>query len=696
MWSELVRYSGNFFSNASHGLIDSIRSLKVAKYLSKFRIFLAIILVIGLAFVLASACSFGGGNTPATPITFGIITPAENTQILLDGPVQVQSAFANPDTISRVELWTKKDTDPSETLLRSDRLAENGVVLQEWRPEQPGTYTITLRAYGVNDAAPSQVIARQVQVLESAAMSIAALGQPQTELFQAPTATPSPQPTARQAEVAQITIVATLTPTPSPTPILHYPPPPPIPGVPPGPTQAELPKLHPPVCDSAEYLGPYTGDTSRRVVITEDDDVAALVVGGTNVFRGFRLRNTGTCTWGPGYELAFYGGRAMGSGGVAFESIFPAEPGRRNAPVNTDRLIVPQGKPNQIAVIELMFQSPVIPGIHQSYWRMRNPQGVYFGPVVGVTMEIVRDCQPIPGGPTLYGAPIINKFEILGAGDVYRPFNPTSVIIEVGGPVVLDYNIINATNFDIVIEDPTGNIESRSTTSNSDRINFNVTRLGRYTVTLYADNGACTVQARVYIDVIPREGEQFTLDLILASSAPVSIPAGATSVSKKPDVPEGVIRATWEHYDTAVNEMMFHADLYRRERTTPFFNDCVKVPLFDQKMELLCGWGKWTRVDRSTVAIQGAGAAGTAAVWDPREGTPSLPVEIQGTETAGMTEQQQAQFLFCRLPENDNVQYGVKYYVEAEKSGEAANPPRSNEIDVICGESAEGPTTFNP
>jgi hypothetical protein len=61
-----------------------------------------------------------------------------------------------------------------------------------------------------------------------------------------------------------------------------------------------------------------------------------------------------------------------------------------------------------------------------------------------------------------------------------------------------------------------------------------------------------------------------------------------------------------------------------------------------------------------------------------------------------MTREQEAQFIFCRLPDDENVQYGVKYYVEAEKNGGAANPPRSNEVDVICGETEDGPTNFNP
>jgi len=61
-----------------------------------------------------------------------------------------------------------------------------------------------------------------------------------------------------------------------------------------------------------------------------------------------------------------------------------------------------------------------------------------------------------------------------------------------------------------------------------------------------------------------------------------------------------------------------------------------------------------------------------------------------------MTREQEAQFIFCRLPENNNVQYGVKYYVEAEKNSDPADPPRTNQVDVVCGEAEDSPTTFNP
>jgi hypothetical protein len=439
-------------------------------------------------------------------------------------------------------------------------------------------------------------------------------------------------------------------------------------------------------------LEPFKGDTSRRIVITEPDDVPARVVGGTTVFRAWRLRNTGTCTWGPGYELAFYGGRSMGSGGAAFESTFPPGEVRRNVPVQRDRLIEPEGKPNQAAVVEVELVAPVTPGIHQSYWRMRNPQGVYFGPIMGVTMEVVRECQPERGGPTLYGAPVINKFEILGAGDVYRPINPITVTVELADVVILDYEIINATNFDIVIENPTGNIETRSTTSTSERIRLVPNRVGRYTITVFADNGACTVEARVFVEVVPREGEQFELDIILASEAPVT--SADANVSRAVNVEAGTVRAQWQHFDKGVDEILFHADLFKRERTTPFFDRCVEVPIFESDVELLCGWGPWEKIESTEYPIVGGGATGAATVWDLKQGNP-LAVEIQETGKL-MSPERHAEFIFCRLSGKDNVQYGAKFYTEAKKAGGAVTPMRSNEIDVICGESADAPTDFKP
>ncbi|HXV44541.1 MAG TPA: NBR1-Ig-like domain-containing protein, partial [Anaerolineae bacterium] len=279
-------------------------------------------------------------------------------------------------------------------------------------------------------------------------------------------------------------------------------------------------------------------------VITEPDDVAARVVGGTTVFRAWRLQNVGTCTWGPGYELAFYGGRPMGSGGVAFESTFPGEPARRNAMTDPNRLIVPEGKPNQVAIVEVQLMTPVTPGIHQSYWRMRNPHGVFFGPIMGVTMEVVRDCAF-----GIYGAPVINRFEILGVGNVYHPTDPVNVQVDLcqgQNVVTLDYDIINANNFDIVFEDPTGNTQTVSTSDPSGRYSFPVRVLGEHTITLYADNGSCTVQAQVTVDARPCPGEDFALDIILGSGAAAAA-ANLDHVEISSSIPPDQIIAEWEY-----------------------------------------------------------------------------------------------------------------------------------------------------
>ncbi|MCG3207970.1 MAG: hypothetical protein FOGNACKC_01571 [Anaerolineae bacterium] len=409
--------------------------------------------------------------------------------------------------------------------------------------QEIGSYQISMRAYPSGGEC-QQPVEKQILVI-SAEGKIAQVV-PQATLIIPPTPT------------------ATIEPTPTPT--RYFDPPPPAPGVPPGPTQDQLPELRPPVCDAADLLGVYTPNTGQRIEIKEPDEIPAKTVGGSTIFRAWRLQNTGTCTWGPGYELAFYGGRSMGSGGVSFENTWPSEPGRRNIVVDGNRLIVPQGKPNQVANVEVLLQAPVTPGIHQSYWRMRNPQGVYFGPIMGVTLDVVRQCEF-----GIYGAPTINKFEILGVGNVYRPINPISVEAQQGDQVTLDWNVINATNVDIVVESPTGETETLSTGDPSDRKPFIPNRLGRYIVTLYADNGACTVSAIVYVEVVPREDDTQTFIM---------------SVQQTADISE--IRVDWKHADKNVNQFELVAQTYAKTSSTSCLFGLTEQSLWDWAKPLAC------------------------------------------------------------------------------------------------------------
>lgn len=649
------------------------------------------ILVLTLAALLLAACNWLNlGGEPATPTPPDIFAPANNATVLLGAPIQIQSGRFGSD-ISRVELWVRKPNAASDELLRSD-IPEGGNLVQEWKPTEVGPHTITVKAYKADNS--SSQLVRTYEVVPDTVVSLAPPAAPlapaQVSSQVQPTAIPpTPLPSAAggaaefqaTGQAAIVQVVATSTPQPTVTPIPRYPPPPPYPGVPPGPVQSPLLNVSPPVCDAAEYLGPYVSDNTRRYVIKEADDIAAKTVGGTTVFRAWRLQNVGTCTWGPGYELAFYGGRSMGSGGVAFESPFPPDPPRRNALLDANRLIVPEGKPNQVAIIELALVAPVTPGIHQSYWRMRNPHGVYFGPIIGVTMEVVRDCAF-----GIYGAPVINKFEVTGVTnaekiDIYKPINPINVRTNLGRTVWIDYNITNATNFDIVLEDPTGNTTAENRQDQSDRYEFTAARLGRYTVTLYADNGSCTIPATVNVDVLPTEGNGFQLGIAVASNAPVASTDPNLAFSSA--IAPGTIQAQWQHFDPEVSDIFFHADLYRRQR--------VQQCLIEG---WLCGEtsGDWQLVRQASPGEIGNDASGAATICNSSIRCSRLPTEIAGAQQAQepISQAEHLTSIFCpaNAGSETNVEYGVNYYVEARKNGQPADPAQSNQIFALCGKTA--------
>ena len=656
----------------------------MVKYFLQHKLILALTLTILLVALLITACNLidlGGSETPTAPATSVILAPApsingQNTKVLLRAPVQIQSTHPG-DNVTRLELSVREPNAQTDKLLRSD-VPSNGTILQQWTPEQVGVHTIRVRAYDANNAPVSEVV-RTIEVIPDTAISLGpavtaaelagASGAAQPTVIPL---TPIPIPISGDAAFAApegvvIQVVATSTPAPTATPIPHYPPPPPIPGVPPGPVQSPLLNVGPPVCDAADLLGPFASNTSRRVVITEPDDVVAKTVGGTVVFRAWRLQNVGTCTWGPGYELAFYGGRSMGSGGVAFEAIFPPNPPRRNTLLDANRLIVSEGKPNQVSVVEVQLMAPVTPGIHQSYWRMRNPHGVFFGPVMGVTMQVVRECGFSVEGAKLYGAPVINKFKILGYDKVFRPVDPINIQTEVGKTVILDYDIINATNLDIVTEDPTGNLNVESSADLRGRVDFLAQRLDRYTITLYADNGPCTAQAQVNIDVVPRAGEGFELDIILASgSAAASAAVNAADVRVSAALPIDQIIAEWQYPNENADRFILQVIKPTGERqctsTTTQCNDQ--------------GWWGWPLLRDLCETLFCTPGRGTVIE--------SIPIAAGDSQTASITLRTSVEDLCQEAYTDPNGQSIQFQMLAADAQGYAANPAQSNTVTISC------------
>jgi cystine transport system substrate-binding protein len=99
----------------------------------------------------------------------------------------------------------------------------------------------------------------------------------------------------------------------------------------------------------------------------------------------FRLRNTGTCVWEPGYALTF----ALGSSPMAKMG---------GSPVQLQSL-VPVGAEDDIS---LALVAPAAPGLYVGTWEMRNKSGVAFGERLSVGVAVQPPPTPAPSpAPTV-------------------------------------------------------------------------------------------------------------------------------------------------------------------------------------------------------------------------------------------------------------------------------------------------------
>ncbi len=92
--------------------------------------------------------------------------------------------------------------------------------------------------------------------------------------------------------------------------------------------------------------------------------------------KGWRVRNSGTCTWTPGYFLSYSHGNSPASQ-MGGQPVAVAQPVAPNA--TYDFLV------NLVA--------PTTPGVYQGFWQINNDKGVAFGERVWVGIQV-------PGAPT--------------------------------------------------------------------------------------------------------------------------------------------------------------------------------------------------------------------------------------------------------------------------------------------------------
>jgi len=128
------------------------------------------------------------------------------------------------------------------------------------------------------------------------------------------------------------------------------PPPHPNPTPPPLPTPTPLPST-----DSAAFIADIT--LPDGTVVSPNQSLTKI----------WRLKNTGTTTWGSGYQLAFVDGEQM------------------SAPLATD---VPSTASNATLDLSISLTAPAASGTHTGYFQLRNPQGTYFGPKIWVKINV--------------------------------------------------------------------------------------------------------------------------------------------------------------------------------------------------------------------------------------------------------------------------------------------------------------------
>ncbi|MBV7327013.1 transporter substrate-binding domain-containing protein [Chloroflexi bacterium TSY] len=95
--------------------------------------------------------------------------------------------------------------------------------------------------------------------------------------------------------------------------------------------------------------------------------------------KGWRVRNSGTCSWNSGYTLAYLSGNSSAS----------RMEGQTIAMVGT----VP---PGQFYDFRVPLVAPVAPGIYQGFWGMQNSKGQPMGDRMWVGIEVPTVAAPTP------------------------------------------------------------------------------------------------------------------------------------------------------------------------------------------------------------------------------------------------------------------------------------------------------------
>ena len=111
---------------------------------------------------------------------------------------------------------------------------------------------------------------------------------------------------------------------------------------------------------------------------------------GTPFQKTWRVQNNGTCTWTNGYVLTPVGGNVPQASMGGMPTVI-------NGPV----------APGETYDLTVNLVAPLVPGVYQGFWSMRNPNGLLFGDRLWVGITVPAQPTPTPP-PTATTSPTIN------------------------------------------------------------------------------------------------------------------------------------------------------------------------------------------------------------------------------------------------------------------------------------------------
>ena len=89
---------------------------------------------------------------------------------------------------------------------------------------------------------------------------------------------------------------------------------------------------------------------------------------GAPLSKQWEIRNTGTCSWGPGHRVVFIEGSALNAN--LEQALYPAPP-------------------NTNAIVDIYMVAPEIPGDYQGYWQLYDPDGRAFGDKLYIKIKVI-------------------------------------------------------------------------------------------------------------------------------------------------------------------------------------------------------------------------------------------------------------------------------------------------------------------